>query len=153
MSTVISTLNSNLLLVQSFCCFFLTGLIWTIQLVHYPSFSMIDENQFGSFTKFHGFRISLIVMPLMCLELITGFLLVHSQFDVPGFSKFFIINFIGVVLIWASTFFLSVPIHAKLDSGFNQDQIKLLVMTNWPRTVFWSLRSVLLMWILGFRVV
>lgn len=151
MTNIFQNISSNLLLIQAFCCFSLTGLIWVVQLVHYPSFAFVEPSQFQAFTKFHGARISIIVLPLMCLELLTAFLLMYGQLEVPQFSKLFIINFFGVLLIWASTFLLSVPIHAKLESGFDLNQIKFLVMTNWPRTIFWSLRSMLLLWVLGFR--
>ena len=153
MSHLFQTLSSNLLFIQAFCCFSLTGLIWVIQLVHYPSFAFVEPSQFGAFTKLHGTRISLIVMPLMCIELLTSFLLFYGQFEVPQFSKLFVINFVGVLLIWLSTFCLSVPIHSKLDSGFDLNLIKMLISTNWPRTVLWSLRSILILWVLGFRII
>ena len=52
--------------------FLLTGVIWTIQLVHYPSFHFIDKLSFTNFHNFHERRISIIVMPLMLIELITS---------------------------------------------------------------------------------
>ena len=53
----------------------MVGLIWTIQLVHYPTFHFIDKNLYSSFQKFHMNSISLIVVPVMVLELATGVLL------------------------------------------------------------------------------
>jgi hypothetical protein len=54
-----------------------------------------------------------------------------------------IMNFIGVILIWLSTFVLSVPCHSRLNLGFCQKTVFKLVATNWPRTIIWSLRSFL----------
>ena len=48
--------------------FFLTGVIWTIQIVHYPSFHYIDKLSFVNFHQFHERRISIIVMPLMMVN-------------------------------------------------------------------------------------
>jgi hypothetical protein len=144
-------LNSNLLLVHAFTCFFLTGLIWTIQLVHYPSFAFVDPKLFSEFSSFHGFRISLIVVPLMVIELITAGMLLGLHEG--GGKNLFTLNLIMVGLIWASTFFLSVPLHTKLSQGYDKSSIELLVLTNWPRTIIWSLRSASLMWLLGFRFV
>ena len=55
-----------------FSTFFLTGLIWIVQLVHYPGFNFVDANDFVAFEKFHTNKISAIVIPLMFCELLTG---------------------------------------------------------------------------------
>lgn len=123
-----------------FCCFFMTGVIWIIQWVHYPSFNYIEKSEFISFENFHGNRITFIVGPLMILELMTAFYL-YFQKDSP----FWIVNLVGVLLIWVSTFFLSVPAHTQLSEGYSIEIIRRLVVTNWPRTLLWSLRSLVLM--------
>ena len=48
----------------------MTGLIWTIQLVHYPTFDHVADDHFADFAKFHASRISLIVLPAMIVELL-----------------------------------------------------------------------------------
>jgi hypothetical protein len=48
------------------------------------------------------------------------------------------------VLIWSSTLFLSIPYHNILSAGFSSEAAQKLVLTNWPRTVLWSVRSGLL---------
>ena len=123
-------------------CLFMTGLIWLIQLVHYPSFAFIEENNFSQFENFHTQRISLIVMPAMIMELISGLYLLPDNASNPLFVTAIII--LGV--IWGSTFFFSVPCHFQLNSGKNNKIIKRLVLTNWLRTVGWSLRSGLLIY-------
>ena len=123
-----------------FSTFFLTGLIWVIQLVHYPSFLYIDEKNFPSFESFHTKSISLIVLPTMIFELISGAYLYivkpNTEYDIFLFSL--------LILIWFSTFFLSVPLHGKLSIKKDIKVINRLIYTNWPRTIFWSLRSILL---------
>jgi hypothetical protein len=131
----------NLILAQVFTAFFLTGLIWTIQLVHYPSFLWIDQSHFKQFEAFHSFRISLIVMPIMILELVTAFFLTSLFYKVPN-TFWFNLNFLLVLLIWASTFLLSVPCHSVLNNGYSESIINKLVFTNWVRTILWSLRSI-----------
>lgn len=123
-----------LFLTQIFCCFFLTGLIWVIQLVHYPSFEFVD-GAFVDFHRFHSQRISWIVIPLMLVELASAMALAAENPSHYG------LNALGVALIWLSTFFLSVPIHNQLVDGKNQELIAQLVLSNWPRTVLWTLRS------------
>ena len=120
----------------------LTGLIWTIQCVHYPSFVYVDPSQFHSFSMFHQRVITWVVAPLMIFELITAILLVVQ---IPGDTKL-ITLLVPVLLVWLSTFFLSVPLHNQLlKEGFSQELIKQLVLTNWPRTLLWTGRSVLML--------
>jgi uncharacterized membrane protein len=120
-------------------CAFMTGLIWLIQLVHYPAFKYASQNDFLNFHTFHSQRISMIVMPVMVIELLTGALLFWQSTQ-----PIIIINMILLLLIWLSTFFLSVPLHNKLAQGFCDKTSSQLVLTNWPRTIFWTLRSLLL---------
>ena len=117
----------------------LLGLIWTIQLVHYPSFRFVEESSFTRFEQFHTKSISIIVMPLMLVELtLVSVLLFRSGFAFSSIASFSI-----VVLIWLSTFFLSVPCHERLSRGKDMATIDRLISTNWPRTLLWSLKAVL----------
>ena len=121
----------------------MTGLIWTIQLVHYPSFRYIDAVKFTDFSLFHAKSITPITALPMVLELITGAALLFY------FRNFLTaINFAFIILIWMSTFFLSVPIHNQLAVVRDEALIEKLVLTNWPRTILWTLRSALLLWML-----
>lgn len=125
-----------------FSCFFMTGLIWLIQLVSYPSFLFVEEKRFLEFHHFHSSRISLIVSPVMSIELISA----------AGLALFmggwlWWTNAVGVVLIWLSTAFLSVPLHGQLGLGKDINLIRKLVQTNWPRTVLWSVRSIVFVFI------
>lgn len=125
-----------LLLGHFACCCFLTGLIWLIQLVHYPSFRFVNASEFSAFHRFHSFYITFIVGPAMGLELLTGILLVQKN-DTP----FLTLN-LGLILgIWIFTFFVSVPLHNRLEKSKSADLIQWLVLSNWPRTILWSLRS------------
>jgi hypothetical protein len=51
--------------------------------------------------------------------------------------------------IWLSTFALQVPRHGALCHGFDADVHRGLVRSNWLRTVAWSLRSALVLALLG----
>ncbi len=118
---------------------FLTGLIWTVQLVHYPSFRFVDERIFKDFHLFHGTRISILVIPLMIIELITSGILWWNSDPFSLHS----IGFYLVIAIWISTAALSVPAHNKLTSGMDQKAIRILVNTNWVRTILWTSKAVI----------
>lgn len=120
--------------------FLLTGVIWTIQIVHYPSFHYIDKLSFTNFHNFHERRISIIVMPLMLIELITSIALyIHNMWSI-----IFALNLLIVGLIWCSTFFVQVPIHSILSAKKDKNLIEKLVNTNWIRTFLWSIRMLLI---------
>ena len=120
--------------------FFLCGLIWCIQLVHYPSFRFVHHDRFVEFERFHTRAITWIAGPAMLLELLTALLLLgHLS---PGWD---ILNVASVATIWVSTWLLSVPCHTALAKGFDAAIIDRLVQSNWPRTIVWSLRA--LAWI------
>ena len=118
----------------------LVGLIWTIQLVHYPSFHYVEPNKFAEFERFHTFRISIIVIPLMLCEFAVSGMLVHLS----GYALKAIISLAMVALIWLSTAALSVPCHKRLEKGKDTATITRLINTNWIRTVLWTAKGILL---------
>lgn len=129
-----------LLIFQLVSCSFMTGLIWTIQILHYPAFSLIPTDEFKKFHAAHSRNITFIVLPAMLLELMTAVLLILKFPEI----RIFWMNMILVLLIWLSTFFLSVPCHNSLTASQDQEVIKRLVLTNWVRTILWSSRLCLL---------
>ena len=134
-------------LTQLFCSFFMCGLIWLVQMVHYPSFSYVDEDKFTSFENFHTGRISMIVVPIMLIELISALALA-----ILDQGMITVVNLVIVLLIWLATFSFSVPCHVALSKSKNSKSIEKLVITNWLRTVFWTAKSILLMFGVKFYV-
>lgn len=111
----------------------LVTLIWIIQLLHYPSFLYVDKNQFVQFHAFHTKWITFLVMPLMILEVLFCF------------AQFNLILFFIILLVWLSTFFIQVPCHNKLKSGFEESIIQRLIFSNWIRTILWTLKLFVLL--------
>lgn len=132
-----------MLIIQFGLCVFMCGLIWLVQIVHYPSFKYISSTEFKDFQKFHMRSISYIVMPIMISELVIAVSLLLKN---P--SKLLWVNFGLLLLTWIFTFILSVPVHKELNDGKSIHLIKTLILTNWPRTILWSIRSILVSWIL-----
>jgi hypothetical protein len=136
-------LFSNLLVAS-----YLTGLIWVIQVVHYPSFAKLSPESFTAFHPFHTERISLIVALPMVIELaLSGLLLWSSTSLVPYQLNVFL--FVLTLILWASTFFWAIPLHNRLELGYDANIIHQLVSMNWIRTVAWTLRFGLLAWLVG----
>ena len=119
----------------------MTGVIWVIQIVHYPSFHFIEKELYTSFQKFHMNKISVIVIPIMLAELITGMMLF---LDNSSKSYFLITSLVILVLIWLITGVFFSKAHNELITGYQEFVVNQLVFMNWIRTLFWTLRLLLL---------
>lgn len=132
-----------LLIIHSFAAWAMFGIIWVVQIVHYPAFRYIDPSQFTVFHQFHSNFITPIVGPLLLLELATGILLVTRESQ----QALYWINALGVVGMFVATFAISVPLHNKLIAGFDLATIDRLIWTNWIRTFIYTLRAPLLVYL------
>lgn len=135
-----------ILILNLFSSFFLCGLIWTVQLVHYPLFNFLDHERFTEASAFHRQKISYIVVPVMLTELFTSiwlslFATSHTFIHISGL--------IAVLLIWSITFLLQVPLHSHLSGQYDIKLIQRLVRSNWWRTLLWSVKSGLGIWLLS----
>lgn len=116
---------------------FMTGLIWYVQVVHYPLMAGWPHDQFGAWEARHRERTAAVVIPAMLVEGATAVLLfVRSPRGVAAW----LVGTGAVLLagIWASTFFLQVPCHDLLSLDWDDRVHARLVQTNWLRTVLWS---------------
>jgi hypothetical protein len=129
-----------LLILQITSTLTMLGVIWIIQLVQYPFFSHVHADNFQKYHSAHTFWITPVVAPTMIIELITSILIIFyppQNID----SKLLYAGLILTLVVWASTFFIQIPLHNKLADGFDGDAHRLLVKTNWIRTIAWSLRA------------
>ena len=135
---------TRLLLANLVLCAVLTGLIWTVQLVHYPGLALVGKAEFTRYHAAHTARIGALVGPLMVLELLlAGWLAWAGRAALPHGAGWWSLALVGVV--WAVTFFISVPFHNRLAAGgYDYVVIDGLVRTNWLRTGAWTLRLAVL---------
>jgi hypothetical protein len=123
----------------------MAGAIWVVQLAHYPAFHFVDANRFPVFERFHQQRITLIVVPLMLLEVLTAALLLWERPpELPSWAAWSGAALLGV--IWLSTAVLQIPLHRELSRGMNKPAIERLIATNWIRTIAWTARGALMIW-------
>ena len=123
----------------------MVGVIWVIQLVHYPSFRFTDREKYVSFQIFHMRNISFIVVPVMILEFLSGLLLVlyHSNHE-----SLLRISFILLLIIWLVTALFFAQIHQKLSKGYDETLVRNLVSLNWIRTLLWTIRTIIILYCL-----
>lgn len=114
--------------------FGLVVLIWLVQLIIYPSFEHVRDEDFSVWHRRYVRNITAIVAPLMITQLL---LIILNLRNHPGPADMFILG--CVIMVWLSSFTLSVPCHKQLqDGGKNEKIIRRLVRTNWIRTILWS---------------
>ena len=124
---------------------FMVGVIWFVQVVHYPLFSRVGSEKFSLYSEAHSRLTTYVVGPPMLVEASTALLLVFQRPEgVPLEAA--LIGLALVVAVWLSTALLQVPRHTTLGSGFDRRAWSGLVLSNWVRTVAWSARGGLVLW-------
>jgi hypothetical protein len=102
-----------LLLVQAAATLFMVGVIWFVQVVHYPLFARVGAPEFSAYSTSHTRLTGFVVGPPMLLEAATAFALV--VWTPAGIS--FSLVWTGLVLvggIWLSTALLQAPRHTTM---------------------------------------
>ena len=135
----------------------MTGIIWFVQIVHYPLFLKVPADGFLLYEQAHTLRTGFVVAPLMLAELGTAIALIvlsvaSGEQQTIGLNPLHLTSFGLLVLIWASTFLIQVPLHNLLTQSPEVRAMKLLVSTNWIRTLLWSIRLGLLAFLLNARM-
>jgi len=134
-----------LLLAHAAATLFMMGLIWFVQIVHYPLFDATGSAEFSAYERRHTALTSWVVGPPMLVEAVTTLLLFWFRpTDVPIWQLWTGLVFLGV--LWLSTLLVQVPCHEILSQGFESLAHRRLVYTNWVRTAAWSLRGGLVLW-------
>ena len=139
-------LGDPLLFVHALATVSLAGLIWTIQVVHYPLFLRVPSECFHAYESEHMRRITWLVGPLMLTEAIAALLiLLQSPSSIPV-----LISTALLAIIWLSTATIQGPLHTRMaQDGFSEDRIRLLVRSNWIRTAAWTVRALIALALLG----
>lgn len=122
---------------------FMAGLIWFVQVVHYPLAGVVGEAAYVRYQREHMRRTGWVVGPAMLVELSTAVAAIWVP--PPGLGTASV--WLGIVLlggIWASTALLQVPAHERLTRGFDERAHESLVRWNWVRTLLWSARALTL---------
>jgi hypothetical protein len=126
-------------------CWSLIGVIWIIQLVHYPAYRFIDVTQFTQYQLFHSKQITYFVAPMMLLEFASSVWMLYQAIQTKTNLTLLSVSFVLLLMIWALTFFKIVPLHNQLQFGKDTSMIEQIIQLNWWRTILWSARGLLLL--------
>jgi hypothetical protein len=113
----------TLLIAQVIASVGMFGVIWTIQLVHYPLMRAVPADAFVRYEELHTRAITMVVGP-------TG---------VPTWSTW--AGGVAEAVAIGVTAFVSAPTHGRLEGGFDAGLLDRLIATNWFRTVAWTARA------------
>lgn len=133
----------TIFLTHVFLTLFMLGVIWFVQLIHYPLLNLIEGKNFCLYERCHFRRMIYVISLPMLIEFITGWWLLYEKIPV-GPVGLLRVNAALLTLIWISSFCVQVPMHYKLTKRFDKGAYYHLVSTNWIRTVAWSVRALLL---------
>ncbi len=134
--------STSILALHAFATLAMVGLIWFVQVVHYPLYARVGSASFAAYHEQHVQRTTLVVAPFMLVELACAlWLLIWPD---PRYGDW--MSWLGMLLlgfIWVSTAVFQVPSHGRLQAGFTPAAHAFLVRSNWIRTVAWTLRGIL----------
>ncbi|MCU0253984.1 MAG: hypothetical protein MUE47_05535 [Acidobacteria bacterium] len=136
-----------LLAVHAAATWVMVGVIWFVQLVHYPMLDRAAGAGFAAYQRENTRRTAWVVIPPMAAEALTALALVlRPPAGVPRAAAW--AGLALVAAIWLSTALLQVPRHRRLESGYDAVAHRGLVATNWIRTAAWSARGGLVLWMI-----
>lgn len=126
---------------------FMTGFIWTVQLVHYPLFDRVGEEAFPAYETAHNRLFFLVAGPGILATLATAMLLIFVRpQQVPLAAVILGLALFAVIVV--STALFQAPQHQALSGGFDRDAYNFLLDTNWIRTAAWSAYGILALWMI-----
>ena len=126
----------------------MVGVIWFVQIVHYPLFSQVGESAFNLYERHHARLTTYVVAPAMLIEMSTGLWLLWQR-PVGTLPVQVWLGLGLLAVIWLATFCLHVPQHDLLAQGFDPVLHRQLVASNWLRTMAWSARGLVVLWMVA----
>jgi hypothetical protein len=138
-----------LLVAQAVASGMMAGIIWFVQVVHYPLFAAVTGPHDAEYARENQARTSLVVLPPMLVEAAAaGWLAAWPPAGIGRGPA--AVGLVLVALVWVSTLAVQVPLHARLArEGHAAGVVTTLVRSNWPRTLLWTARAILAAWMLA----
>lgn len=125
---------------HALCTIGMTGLVWFVQLVHYPLFALLDDASLRPYAREHQRRTTWLVGPLMVGEALSACALLVALRGAPGQWPA-VAGLALLVVIWLATAVWQVPAHGRLARQPDADTVRWLVRSNWVRTLAWTVRA------------
>jgi len=142
------TTTETILAAQALASSAMCGLIWFVQVVHYPLFARTDTTHSPDYPDENQRRTAPVVLPPMLVEAATATLITINPPPAIG-RPMALVGLALVAALWVSTLLVQMPLHGRLKhAGHTPEIVAALVQTNWIRTALWSARGLLAIWML-----
>ena len=133
---------SPLLAIHAAATWFMVGLIWMVQTVHYPLFLRVTDPGFVAYEQGHTRRMGSLLAVPATVEVVTAAALVWFRPDGVALPLVLVAGAL-LATIWVMTALVQAPLHGRLTAGFEPRLIRQLIASNWWRTAAWTLRGAL----------
>lgn len=120
------------------------GVLWYLQLVHYPLLKKVKDN-FTAYETLSVRKILFFMTPWIILDVLVNVILALNLSS--GFAGIIM----GIILAlsiftWLMTFFFQIDIQQELLSGFSLKSLKSVIRSSLIRTIIWSFKVALLVY-------
>jgi hypothetical protein len=135
--------DAVLFIMQLLCTFSMTGIIWFVQIVHYPLMRHVGKGRFTRYLQSHMVLTTFVVAPVMLIEagaVLYGLFVPNIWLDGDAAQ----LGAVLLLIIWLVTFFVHVPGHRQLSKDFEARAYRRILFGNWIRAYAWSFRSIIL---------
>ncbi len=137
-----------LLAVHAAATWFMCGLIWTVQALHYPLFDTVGADSFPDYEARHTALVGRLLAVPASVEVVTAAALLWIRPSELGLLPVLIGGAL-LAAIWIVTALVQVPLHSRLTAGFDPVAHRRLVSTNRWRAGLWSIRGILVLWMVA----
>lgn len=125
----------------------MVGLGWHVLLVQYPGFLHVPQAAWSTFHQHHSQAIGYLVVPAMLLELLTAAGLAWTQRQGQA-AHFWRLLLLLTVICWLVTGLRGLPLHQSLSKNWDPAQIQSLIAWHAVRVCAWTLKGLLLAWLM-----
>jgi hypothetical protein len=124
---------------------YMTGMIWSMQILEYPLFALVGPKEFPAYHRRHNQGLPLFVILPSLAALVSAVVMIFTRpVRVPLWATL-VVAATDLVVV-AVTVALEAPLHGKLDrEGYSLPIIRQLVRGNWIRTILWTANGVFLL--------
>ncbi|MDT8325291.1 MAG: hypothetical protein RRA94_14355 [Bacteroidota bacterium] len=130
-------------IMQLLCTFAMTGIIWFVQIVHYPLMRRVGKGRFTRYLQTHMLLTTFVVAPVMLIEaaaVVYGLLVPNPWLHGDAAQ----LGAVLLLVVWLVTFIVHVPQHRRLAEEFEARAYRRILFGNWIRAYAWSFRSIIL---------
>lgn len=124
---------------------FMVGLIWTIHVVHYPLFSLVNE-PYRPFQEAHMSRITGLLIVPWGAETLSAAALVMTA-DAGSQRSLSLVGLALVVAVVLVTGLGAAPIHGKLVDAYDEGLHSRLMRVDLVRALLWTARLIPAGWL------